>query len=65
MKTLKRYLDNEMNASRTAQDMFLHRSSLMPRLEKIRSLVEMDTPEQRLYIRMCLYLYEFFCIQPD
>lgn len=63
--TLKHYLDNEMNASRTAQDMFLHRSSLMPRLEKIKSMVDLSTPQQRLYIRMCLYLYEYLCIHPD
>ena len=54
--TLKCYLDNECNASRTAKQMFLHRSTLMPRLEKIRSYVSLDTPAQRLYLRLCLYL---------
>lgn len=58
--TLKRYLDNGMNASRTAQEMFLHRSSLMPRIEKIRSMVSLDTPKDRLYILMCLYLHELY-----
>lgn len=56
--TLKHYLDNESNASRTANEMFLHRSTLLPRLEKIRTFVDLDTPEQRLYLRMCIYLYE-------
>lgn len=56
--TLRLYLDNECNASKTAQDLYLHRSSLLPRLDKIRSLVDMDTPEQRLYLRMCLTLLE-------
>lgn len=54
--TLRRYLDNECNASKTAQELYLHRSSLLPRLEKIRSVVDIDTPEQRLYLRMCMYL---------
>lgn len=54
--TLRRYLDNECNASKTAQELHLHRSSLLPRLEKIRSMVEMDTPEQRLYLRLCIAL---------
>lgn len=56
--TLRRYLDNECNASKTAQELFLHRSSLLPRLEKIRSLVNLDTPEQRLYLRMCISLLD-------
>ena len=56
--TLKRYLENECNASKTAQDLYLHRSSLLPRLEKIRSLVDLDTPENRLYLRMCICLHD-------
>lgn len=56
--TLRRYLDNECNASKTAQDLFLHRSSLLLRLEKIKSLVHLDTPEQRLYLRMCISLLD-------
>lgn len=57
-ETLKRYLDNECNASRTSSEMYLHRSTLLPRLEKIKALVNLDTPQQRLYLRMCIYLYE-------
>ncbi len=58
MGTLKQYLDNECNASRTAQDLFLHRSSLLPRLEKMKEYIELETPEQRLYLRICIYLLE-------
>lgn len=54
--TLRHYLDNECNASKTSQELFLHRSSLLPRLEKIRKIVDIDTPEQRLYLRICMYL---------
>lgn len=57
-ETLKRYLDNECNASRTASEMYLHRSTLLPRLEKIKTFVDLDSPQQRLYLRMCIYLYE-------
>lgn len=57
--TLKRYLDNECNASKTAQELYLHRSTLQPRLEKIRTLADMDTPEGRLYLRICIYLEEY------
>jgi len=56
--TLKHYLDNECNASRTAAEMFLHRSTLIPRLDKIKTYVDLDTAQQRLYLRMCIYIYE-------
>ena len=56
IETLRCYLDNECNASRTAEAMYLHRSSLTPRLERIRSYVNLDTPEQRLYLRICLHM---------
>ena len=56
--TLRLYLDNECNASKTAQDLYLHRSPLLPRLDKIRSLVDLDTPEERLYLRMCMTLLD-------
>ena len=56
LEILKCYLDNECNASRTAAAMYLHRSSLMPKLEKIKSYVDLSTPEKRLYMRLCLYL---------
>lgn len=56
--TLQRYLDNECNASKTAQEMFLHRSSLLPRLEKIRHYVSLDTPEQRLLLRICMRAFD-------
>jgi len=57
-ETLRRYLDNECNASRTAQELYLHRSSILPRLEKIKSVVKMDTPDQRLYLRLILRIFE-------
>ena len=56
--TLKAYLDNECNASRTANQLFLHRSTLTHRLEKIRQSVQLDTPDQRLYARLCIRLRE-------
>ena len=33
--TLRVYLDNECNASKTANELFIHRSTLLTRLEKI------------------------------
>ena len=57
-ETLKVYLDSESNASQAANKLFVHRSTLTHRLEQILKLVPLDTPEQRLHVRMCLRLYE-------
>lgn len=54
--TLRRFLDNDCRITRTAEQMFLHRSSLIKRLEKIRGYVNLDDPDRRLYLRMCLHL---------
>lgn len=56
--TLKSYLDHECNASETAQDMYLHRSSLLPRLKKIRKSIDLDSAENRLLLRIFMYLYD-------
>ncbi len=58
-KTLKIYLDNEMNAAQTARILFIHRTTLHARLKKITELVPLDTPEQRFYTRYCIFLYEY------
>ncbi len=58
LETLRVYLDNECNASRAAAELFIHRSTMSHRLEHIRKYVSLDTPEQRLYVRLCLKLSE-------
>jgi DNA-binding PucR family transcriptional regulator len=59
-QTLKIYLDNEMNASKTAQDLFIHRATLHVRLNRILDSLDLSTAENRMFIRYCLYLYELF-----
>lgn len=54
--TLKVYLDNGCNAAQTAKAMYLHRSTLVQRIDRIREVVDLDTPERRLYLHMCLNL---------
>jgi DNA-binding PucR family transcriptional regulator len=58
--TLKVYLDNEMNATQTADDLFIHRTTLRMRLNRIKKVVDLSTPLSRMYVRYCLYLYEMF-----
>lgn len=56
LDTLRAYLDNDCNASQTAKAMYLHRSTLVQRLDRIREIVDLEMPERRLYLRMCLHL---------
>lgn len=58
--TLRVYLENEMNVSQTARDLFIHRTTLQMRLNRIRESVDLDTAESRMYIRYCIYLDELF-----
>lgn len=60
LKTLNVYLQQEMSIVHTAQALFIHRSSLLKRLDKIQRLLEDDLtdPRKRLYYRICLELME-------
>lgn len=56
IETLRCYLDNNCNASKTAAAMYLHRSTLTQRIEHIERLVDLSTPERRLFLNLCLHL---------
>lgn len=56
--TLKTYLDNEMSGTRTAQDLYIHRTTLQNRLRRIEQLVDLSTAQSRMYIRYCIHLCE-------
>ncbi|MBR2310633.1 MAG: helix-turn-helix domain-containing protein [Oscillospiraceae bacterium] len=58
VKTLDLYLRNEMSITKTAEALFIHRSSLMKRLDKIQRIIEddLEDPAVRLYYRLCLAL---------
>jgi len=59
-KTLKIYLKNDRRATQTAKELYIHRSTLFYRLERIEKLlqVDLDDPYKRLYISLCIYLLE-------
>lgn len=59
-KTLKTYLDNELNATQTAKDLYIHRTTLQNRMRRIEKLVDLTTAESRLYLRYGIYLVETF-----
>ena len=58
--TLKVYLEHERNSLQTARELFIHRSSLTYRLERIQKLtkVDLDNPKGRLLLQLCFLLQE-------
>ncbi|MCD7867592.1 MAG: helix-turn-helix domain-containing protein [Clostridiales bacterium] len=60
MKTLKVYLDEHMNAMQSAKKLFIHRSTFLYRLDKIKALLEsdLDDPEEVLYLSFSFRLLE-------
>ena len=60
MQTLRVYLQNNGNAKGTAEELFLHRSSLLYRLEKIEELVgkDLNNAEVRFNLLMAFKLYD-------
>ena len=59
-ETLKCYLDNGMNVSATARDLFIHRTTLQYRLDRIAKRIDISDPANRLYIHLCIYLYDTY-----
>lgn len=57
-ETLRTYLENERNLAETTRMLFVHRSTLLYRIEKIKSLLNLnlDDPKIRLHL---LLSYEF------
>lgn len=51
-QTLRVYLENHQNLTKTSEDLFIHRSTLLYRLEKIQALMHcnFDNPEEVLYL---------------
>nr|WP_296155388.1 helix-turn-helix domain-containing protein [uncultured Blautia sp.] len=60
MKTLRTYLDENLNATRTAEALFIHRSTLLYRLDKIKEILqyELDDPDENFYLSFSFRLLE-------
>ncbi|MBN1314110.1 MAG: helix-turn-helix domain-containing protein [Anaerolineales bacterium] len=58
--TLDTYLKNEMRVTQTSRVLFIHRSSLLKRIDMIKRLIgdDLDDPNVRLYYRICFRLKE-------
>ena len=62
MKTLKVYLDNQQNATQTAKELYIHRSTFLYRMERIMELLESDLkdPEEILYLSLSFRMLRIF-----
>lgn len=60
LRTLRLYLANHLNAVQTARELFIHRSTFLYRLERIKAILATDLtdPDEILYLMLSLRLME-------
>lgn len=60
LQTLRTYLDRHQNAVQSAKDLYIHRSTFLYRMEKIREILDSDLEdnEEILYLSLSLRLLE-------
>ncbi|MFZ7121386.1 MAG: PucR family transcriptional regulator [Eubacteriaceae bacterium] len=60
LNTLRTYLNNNMNITKTAKDLYVHRSTFLERLKRIKRLLQIDLedPDQRLRLLVALKIIE-------
>lgn len=58
-RSLQQYLANEQNTTRTANHLFIHRNTLLYRLDTIKELtkLDLDDPDTRFRLFLSFYLY--------
>ena len=58
--TLQVYLENHLNLTKTSEDLFIHRSTLLYRLDKIHNILhsDYDNPEELLYLMLSFKILE-------
>ena len=60
LRTLRLYLDNHLNAVQTARELFIHRSTFLYRLERIKAILATDLsdPDEILYLMLSFRLMD-------
>ena len=60
MKTLRVYLEHNLNTVQSAKALFIHRSTFLYRLERIKSILETDLedPDELFYLNLSFRLLE-------
>ena len=61
-QTLKMYLEDGRNATKIAEKLYIHRSSLVKRLDKIQNLtgINIEKSTDRLYVELSCILLEYY-----
>ncbi len=54
LQTLKGYLDNQMNAVKTAKELYIHRATMVYRLERIRELTGIDFKDSNKLLQLII-----------
>lgn len=59
LRTLTTYLNNQMNAVKTANDLYIHRATMIKRLDRIKMLTGIDfkNPETIMYLMISVKLF--------
>ena len=59
IETLEVYLEENLNAASTARRLFIHRNSLISRLERLKEILneDLENPDIQFYLNLCLRLY--------
>jgi purine catabolism regulator len=65
--TLETYFEHNGNLSQTAEALFIHRNTLIYRMERIATItdLDLDKPENRLAIQLALRIYRMVGPRPD
>ena len=60
IKTLRTYLEHNLNTVQSAKSLFIHRSTFLYRLERIRSILETDLEDadELFYLNLSLHLLD-------
>lgn len=60
MKTLRVYLEHNLNTVQSAKALFIHRSTFLYRLERIKSILETDLedPDELFYLNLSFRLLD-------
>lgn len=59
-QTLRCYLENHQNVTQTARELFIHRSTLLYRLDRIHEIIRSDysDPDELLYLLLSFRLID-------
>jgi purine catabolism regulator len=59
IRTLEAYFEHNGNLSQTAEALFVHRNTLIYRMERLATItgLNLDNPETRLAVQLALHIY--------